>query len=105
MSLTDVFRDDKVHVCARMCKTCIFRPGNLMGLRPGRVEQMVREVTRIDGCIPCHQTTYGQHEAGEAVCRGFFELHATAPLVLARLLERIEWQEPLTSPYDASLDS
>src|ERR1017187_5870798 len=51
-----VFRDGKVHVCAEMCETCIFRPGNLMNLSEGRVESMVQEATKRDSCIPCHET-------------------------------------------------
>ncbi|MGW2317427.1 hypothetical protein [Streptomyces sp. NPDC001680] len=30
-----------VRVCARRCDTCIFHPGNLMDLKPGRVANMV----------------------------------------------------------------
>src|SRR5476651_2454024 len=67
-----VFRDGKVYVCARMCDTCIFRPGNLMNLEEDRVEQMVAQATRAESCIPCHQTLSGK----QAVCRGFFERHA-----------------------------
>ena len=76
-----------------MCDTCIFRPGNLMHLEDGGVENMVREATKNESCIPCHATTYGQAE-GEAVCRGFFERHATLPLQIAARLGFIVWQEP-----------
>jgi len=86
-----VFRQGKVHVCARMCDTCIFRPGNLMYLEEGRVESMVREATKNESCIPCHETTYGQAE-GEAVCRGFFDRHATAPLQIAERLGYVLFQ-------------
>jgi hypothetical protein len=51
-----VFRDGRVHVCARMCDTCICRPGNLMELEEGRVEQMVALATMAESCIPCHET-------------------------------------------------
>jgi hypothetical protein len=74
-----------------MCDTCIFRPGNLMRLSRGRVAQMVRDATRAEGCIICHDTSYG---AEPAVCRGFFDLHPTQPLQVADRLGFIEWQRP-----------
>ncbi len=93
---TNVFRGGKVHVCARMCETCIFRPGNLMRLPEGLVESLTKEALKIDGCVPCHHTMHGQHEDGEAVCRGFYELCESVPLRLAAALRVIEWQEPET---------
>lgn len=53
------------------CDTCIFRPGNLMRLEEGRVEQMVRDSIKGQGAIPCHKTLSGDR----AVCRGFFDVH------------------------------
>lgn len=84
-----VFRAGKVHVKRAMCATCIFRPGNLMDLRPGRVEQMVRDATRAESCIPCHDTLDGP----QAVCRGFYDRHTTGPLQVAQRLGYIEWQK------------
>jgi len=72
----------------QMCATCIFRPGNLMRLSEGRVESMVEQATELQSCIPCHGTLGGK----QAVCHGFFKLHATLPLKLAAAMERIEWQ-------------
>jgi hypothetical protein len=91
---TNVYRGGKVHVCARMCSTCIFRPGNLMRLPEGRVEGMVASAVKSEGVIPCHHTTYGGHPDGEAVCRGFYDLRATATLRLAAALRVIARQEP-----------
>lgn len=85
----DTFRNDKVHVCESMCSTCVFRPGNLMHLNPGRLAGMVREAKADDaGSITCHSTLDGEH----AVCRGFFDRHATAVLQIAERLGYIEWQ-------------
>lgn len=82
--MADVYRDGVIHVQARMCKTCIFRPGNLMHLDPGRVEAMVEdEECGDDGCIPCHQHLDGP---GQAVCRGFFDKHRNTPLQVAQRL-------------------
>lgn len=63
------------------------KPDDAMSLRPGRVEQMVQEAHAHDGAIPCHETLNGP----QAVCRGFFELHATAPLQIAERLDRIRF--------------
>ena len=77
---------------SKMCDTCIFRPGNLMMLKPGRVESMVAQATRNEGHIPCHMTTYQQSKQGEAVCHGFFKIHRTSLLQIAERLGVIEWQ-------------
>lgn len=86
MSYQPVFRDGKVHVKRRMCDTCIFRPGNLMNLEPGRVEGMVADATSDDGCIPCHKTLGDE----PAVCRGFFDRHRTQTLQIAERLGYVE---------------
>lgn len=82
----NAFRDGKVHLCKTMCKTCIFRPGNLANLEPGRVEQMVRQAEKNESAIICHATLQGDN----AVCRGFFENHSTYPLRLARAFGVLE---------------
>lgn len=88
-----VFREEKVHVMAKMCPTCIFRPGNLMQLPKGRVKWMVKEVQKRDSCIPCHETTHGQAE-GEAICRGFYEKFPTLPIRLAEAIGKLVELEP-----------
>ncbi len=65
------YRDGKVHVMASKCSTCIFRPGNLMHLQEGRVEDMVRSCIEENTVIPCHQTLDGPR----AVCRGLWDVH------------------------------
>jgi hypothetical protein len=71
-----------------MCKTCIFRPGNLMKLEEGRVEQMVRDATsHAGGSITCHSTLGGD----QAVCRGFFDRHKTGLLQLAERLNFVRF--------------
>jgi hypothetical protein len=69
-----VYSDGRVHVMADKCETCIFRPGNLMNLDPGRVKSMVDESVAEGAGITCHKTLYGQAEQ-EAVCRGFYDAH------------------------------
>lgn len=67
-----VYSDGLIHVKAEKCSTCIFRPGNLMGLAPGRVKEMVDGSVAEGAGITCHKTLYGQAEQ-EATCRGFFD--------------------------------
>lgn len=78
---SNVYRDGKVHVAARLCDTCIFRPGNLMHLEPGRVEDMVAGCGE-NGHIPCHKTLDGDRH----VCRGFFDRHRNQVLQVAERL-------------------
>lgn len=79
------YRDSEVHVLARQCGTCIFRPGNLMRLEVGRVEGMVEEAVGADASITCHDTLY-RDDVDQAVCRGFFDRYKTTPLRLAVVL-------------------
>lgn len=57
-----------VRLCARRCDTCIFHPGNLMYLQPGRVADMVTRARRAEGHVVCHKTLGTD---APAVCRGF----------------------------------
>lgn len=84
MSRTNVFRDGRLWVQERKCDTCIFRPGNLMHLDPGRCQETTAEAIREGGVIPCHKTLGGD----EAVCRGFFDVakHEVAGLSVAERL-------------------
>lgn len=83
----NTYRDGKIHVCRSRCKTCIFRPGNLMKLQEGRVEGMVEEAKAEETAIVCHSTLDGDN----AVCRGFFDKYPTQPLQVAERLNLIEY--------------
>lgn len=65
----------KVRVLADSCDTCVFRSGNLMRLRKGRLEQLVNENRQKGALLTCHQTfPYGDFpDFGPAACFGFFE--------------------------------
>lgn len=69
MARQPVYRDDKVHVMKRKCSTCIYRPGNLMNLNPGRKDQMEEEAVANQSVIPCHKTLGPE----AAICRGYFD--------------------------------
>lgn len=89
------FRDGQVHVLAGKCSTCIFRPGNLMMLDPGRVEQMVEDSVAGGSCIPCHSTLV---TGAPAICRGFWDGHADEVMVLrlAQAMEIVVFDRPPT---------
>jgi len=70
----------KLAVLAEQCGTCIFRPGNLMHLRPGRVASMVAECYSKQLFIMCHETmesdnTDDEDNATGPICRGFYDAH------------------------------
>lgn len=66
--------DDRPGVWAQMCATCIFRPGNLMDLRPGAVKRVVDANLREGTLLICHETTQSQAPE-EIVCRGFYDAY------------------------------
>ena len=87
MSRHNTYRDGRVHVQAELCSSCIFRPGNLMQLRSGRVRGMVDEARASESAIVCHQTLDGDN----SVCRGFFDRFPTTPLQLAERLGMVRF--------------
>jgi hypothetical protein len=76
-----------------MCPTCIFRPGNLMFLNPGRVKSMVEECEAKDSYIVCHETLAdwdnGRKE-DEAMCAGYLRNHSPQLLRIGERLGIIE---------------
>jgi hypothetical protein len=46
----------KTRLLARECDTCIFKPGNLMHLNPGRQRRLVAEARGDAAYIICHST-------------------------------------------------
>ncbi|WP_371517626.1 hypothetical protein [Kitasatospora sp. NBC_01300] len=74
----------EVRVLARLCDTCIYRPGNLMNLTPGRVRQLAAEALTANGHIVCHSTLPALAPPGTkgAICRGFANAHGNAILAL-----------------------
>ena len=91
--MSRTFVDGKVHVRETRCETCIFRPGNLMDLEDGRVEQMVRDADKDDSCIPCHAHLYNNADI-EPVCRGYYERGSSMALRFAAAMGVIEFHDP-----------
>ena len=86
----------KTRLLATECGTCIFKPGNLMQLRPGRLRQMVTEARERSGYIICHSTLpYVGSPIPPAICRGFADRYSTWQLqVIERLWGFIEVPPP-----------
>jgi hypothetical protein len=59
------------------CGTCIYRPGNLMHLNPGRREEMERQAVQNGSWIICHCTLpiNPANPGWQAICRGFYDVH------------------------------
>lgn len=84
----NAFRNGKIHVCARMCATCIYRPD---GLHTIGETDIVKRAAVADTAVICHSTL---DTAAHAVCRGFYEHDATVTLHVAKAIGAIAWQEP-----------
>jgi hypothetical protein len=89
----------KTRLLAEECATCIFKPGNLMHLSPGRLRQMVTEARGDAGYIICHSTLpYAGSPIPPAICRGFADRYTTWQLqVIERLWGFIEVEPPPSS--------
>jgi hypothetical protein len=74
---------------SRQCDTCVFRPGNLMHLRAGRLADLVADARRAESFVVCHETLpYRECPDFEpAICRGFKDAYCTNYL---RILERLD---------------
>lgn len=77
-----------VRVMNDMCSTCIFRPGNLMHLRKGRVATIVKDHRARDSNLVCH-LTLPEWGAGvePALCRGHLDRYGPGQLV--RIAQRL----------------
>lgn len=88
------FRQGRVHVVDGKCSTCIFRPGNLMDLSPGRVRGLVEDAIDAGTAITCHKTLIDDRD--NALCGGFYDAYSDQVPVLqiAKRLNIIEKVEP-----------
>jgi hypothetical protein len=87
----------KSRLLTEQCSTCIYRPGNLMHLNPGRLKDMTDAARGDEGFVVCHQTLRdGGAPAGvlPAICRGFYDRYSTSAL---QVIERL-WGFILVPP-------
>lgn len=87
----NIYRDGRVHVLAEMCSTCVFRRGNPMGLKAGRLREMVDAARGDESTIVCHKTLHRDDGVQHAGCRGFFDRFPTTPLQIAERLGLIDF--------------
>jgi len=81
----------ELRILTEKCSTCIFRPGNLMNLNEGRLQDMTDSTDAGDTNVICHQSL--GRKVGD-MCRGSYDRR---PGQLARIAERlgfIKWVEP-----------
>jgi len=83
---------------SQRCSTCILRPGDKMHLGPEQTTAFVRQALAEGTYVVCHQTlTYGDNpDFGPAICRGFYDAHASRSpaLRLLRAFSRLTEIEP-----------
>lgn len=91
----DVAGPGEVRLCARLCDTCIFRPGNLMRLPPGRVADMVKDAHRDEGHIVCHKTLDTE---APAVCRGYADKADRGRSLALRFGRALGWIREVEPP-------
>jgi hypothetical protein len=89
------FRNGRIHILSERCSTCVFRPGNLVRLRPGRMKDLVESNRKADTAFACHQTLW-EEGVDRAICRGYFDAYwqAITPLRMAVALSMITEQDP-----------
>lgn len=90
---------------SEQCATCIYRPGNLTHLRPGRLKE-ITESSLGEGTrgLTCHDTLpYGDHPSyGEAMCRGFYDKFGYLNNYV-RIIERLGGFTEVPPPGDTAL--
>lgn len=86
---------------AERCSSCVFRPGNLMKLAPGRLSDLIQHNLDAGAALICHQTlSYGDHpEVGEAVCRGFYDAYGDDVNAI-RVMHRLGGFQEIPAPAD-----
>jgi hypothetical protein len=88
-----------LRVLDAQCPTCIYLPGNLMHLNPGRLREMT-EGGLQEGCqgVICHETLPGREDGFlPAVCGGFYLKYGPRNNCI-RVMERINGVEKVTLP-------
>lgn len=101
--VTNAYRDGEVHVLVEQCKTCVFRPGNLMQLQTGRLKDLVDSNLKADSALVCHDTLY-KDGVDNAVCRGYFDAYAdeVTPLRLAQAMGIVVYDPLASQPRDGN---
>ena len=83
---TNVYHHGLIHVCSKLCDTCIYRPGSPLEDTPIKAAAVKAQTAVI-----CHATLPFKEQA---ICRGFFNATPTLPLQLAVTLGCIKFVPP-----------
>jgi hypothetical protein len=75
----------KVGVCAKMCSSCIYRPGTPI---PEARDRVIAAAIESDNVVICHSTLDTKKQL---VCHGFYRHEDTAILQIAKRLSVIEF--------------
>ncbi|WP_233624636.1 hypothetical protein [Actinoplanes sp. ATCC 53533] len=97
----------KSRMLSRQCATCIFRPGNLMNLREGRLRDLIAETRAAQSFIVCHSTLphFRYPQTQPAICRGFADRYSTQALqVIERMWGFVEVDPPSEQPEPSTVD-
>jgi hypothetical protein len=98
------FKDGgKPRLLSEQCETCIFRPGNPMHLKEGRLMKMVQDGISGGQGIICHDTlSYGRFpDYGGALCRGFYDSFGHLNNFV-RIMDRLGGFEEVPCPAEDS---
>jgi len=85
-------------VFKQMCSTCVFKPGNLMRLHPGRLKDIVDKNVARGTLLVCHTTTYDQAPE-EVVCKGFYDKYGPS-LSVYQIIQRLGGFREVELPED-----
>lgn len=81
----NAFRDERVHVCEHMCKTCIYLPTATVG------EEIKEQAVTDNNAVICHNTLPPYKK--QAVCYGFWVKDRTPLLHLAEAMGLIKFDK------------
>lgn len=93
----NVFRDGHLHVCKRMCDTCIYRPDTKV---PAPATKM--DAAELGLAVTCHstykwfnRTRADARRETNAVCYGSFVRNQAMPeIILAQALDVVRFVDP-----------
>lgn len=94
--------DPRPRVLSERCSSCVFRPGNLMHLQPGRLADLTATNRERGTLLICHQTLDhdGDADTAEAVCRGYWDAYgadSSVTQVMGRLFGP-DWYREVPPP-------
>jgi hypothetical protein len=86
----------RLRILNAKCETCVFKPGNPMHLRPGKLRALIAANLAADAPLVCHSTLpYGKNpDFGPAVCHGWDESYDTNGVLIMKRLGGVDLIDP-----------